>query len=103
MAKAVLVMDMPESCSKCKFLYEFQGIKKCQLMNVLNNGASRLSQNTFTVKRHEKCPFWELPEKKEELSVEKYEFGGLGKAFTSGWNACLDEILKEDELRKELL
>lgn len=56
MPKAVLVMDMPESCSMCKFLYEFQGIKKCQLMNVLNNGASRLSQNTFTVKRHEKCP-----------------------------------------------
>ena len=94
MAKAVLVMDMPEACSMCKFLYEFQGIKKCQLMNVLNNGASRLSQNTFTVKRHEKCPLRELPEKKEELSVEEYEFGGLGKAFTSGWNACLDEILK---------
>lgn len=37
MAKAVLVMDMPESCSKCKFMYEFQGIKKCQLMNALNN------------------------------------------------------------------
>lgn len=29
MAKAVLIMDMPESCSKCKFMYEFQGIKKC--------------------------------------------------------------------------
>lgn len=28
MPKAVLVMDMPESCSECKFLYEFQGIKK---------------------------------------------------------------------------
>lgn len=28
MPKAVLVMDLPESCSKCKFLYEFQGIKK---------------------------------------------------------------------------
>lgn len=53
MAKAILIMDMPESCSMCKFLYEFQGIKKCQLMNVLNNGASRLSQNTFTEKRHE--------------------------------------------------
>jgi hypothetical protein len=39
MPKAVLVMNMPESCSMCKFLYEFQGIKKCQLMNVLNNGA----------------------------------------------------------------
>lgn len=56
MAKAVLIMDMPESCSECKFLYEFQGIKKCQLMNVLNNGASRLSQNTFTEKRHKKVP-----------------------------------------------
>lgn len=44
MDKAILVMDMPESCSKCKFLYEFQGTKKCQLMNVLNGGASRLSQ-----------------------------------------------------------
>lgn len=49
MAKAVLVIDdMPKSCSMCKFLYEFQGVKKCQLMNVLNNGASRLSQNTFS-------------------------------------------------------
>lgn len=99
MAKAVLVMDMPESCSICKFLYEFQGIKKCQLMNVLNNGASRLSQNTFTEKRHEKCPLWELPKRKEELPVEKYEFGGLGKAFVSGWNTCLDKILKEERKR----
>lgn len=40
------------------------------------------------------CPLRKLPEKKEELSVEEYEFGRLGKAFTSGWNACLDEILK---------
>ena len=94
MPKAILVMDMPESCSKCKFMYEFQGIKKCQLMNVLNNGASRLSQNSFMKKRCEKCPLRELPEREEELPVEKYEFGGLGKAFTSGWNACLDKILK---------
>ena len=70
MPKAVLVMDMPESCSKCKFMYEFQGIKKCQLMNVLNNGASRLSQNTFTEKRHEKCPLREQPEREEKLPVE---------------------------------
>jgi hypothetical protein len=41
------------------------------------------------------CPLRELPERKEELPVEKYEFGGIGKAFVSGWNACLDEILKE--------
>ena len=88
MAKAVLVMDMPESCSKCKFMYEFQGIKKCQLMNVLNGGASRVSQNTFTVKRHEKCPLRILPERKET----NHYMNNKEKGIVEGWNACLDKI-----------
>lgn len=95
MAKAVLVMDMPESCSECKFMYEFQGIKKCQLMNVLNNGASKLSQSTFTQKRHDLCPLRELPEKIPE-SKSEYE-----KVTTSvkriGWNECLDAILEKNK------
>ena len=66
MDKAILVMDMPESCSKCKFLYEFQGIKKCQLMNVLNNGASRLSQrNGMICVRSGNC------RRKEKLIITK--------------------------------
>lgn len=90
MPKAILIMDMPESCSKCKFLYEFQGIKKCQLMNVLNNGASKLSQSTFTQKRHDLCPLRELPEKEHnDNGYDEYSDG-----YDAGWNACLDEILK---------
>ena len=92
MAKAVLVMDMPESCSKCKFLYEFQGVKKCQLMNVLNNGASRMSQNTFTVKRHGKCPLCELPEKME-VCGKCPQPGKPASSYRFGWNACLKAIL----------
>lgn len=93
MAKAILVMDMPESCSKCKFLYEFQGIKKCQLMNVLYGGASKLSQNTFTAKRHKKCPLRELPEKMKVCG--KYpQPDGITPSYKVGWNACLDKILK---------
>lgn len=92
MPKAVLIMDMPESCSKCKFMYEFQGIKKCQLMNVLNNGASKLSQNTFTQKRHDWCPLRELPEKMKVCG--KYpQPGEPVPSYRCGWNACLDEIL----------
>lgn len=92
MPKAILAIDMPESCSKCKFMYEFQGIKKCQLMNVLNNGASKLSQSTFTEKRHYWCPLRELPEKIPEL---KSGYEDLGTSIRRvGWNACLDEILK---------
>lgn len=96
MSKAVLVMDIPESCSRCKFMYEFQGIKKCQLMNVLNNGASKLSQSTLTEKRHDWCPLRELPEKIPEL---KSGYEDLSTSIRRvGWNACLDEILGE---RKE--
>ena len=90
MAKAVLVMDMPESCFGCNFLYcnVDAGIDSCQAMEV-----SRIVDSE-TYKRPDWCPIRELPERKEELPVEKYEFGGIGKAFVSGWNACLDEILK---------
>ena len=90
MVKAVLIMDMPESCSKCKFMYEFLGIKKCQLMNVLNNGASKLSQSTFTEKRHDWCPLRELPEKMPDL---EHGYENVEKSITrTGWNACLDAL-----------
>lgn len=95
MAKAVLVMDMPESCSECKFMYEFQGIKKCQLMNVLNNGASKLSQSTFTQKRHDLCPLRALPEKKETVHLQEcYDNSYWSDEMRAGWNNCLDTILE---------
>lgn len=93
MSKAILIMDMPENCSKCQFLYEFNRIKKCQLMNVLYNGASKVLQSRFAIERHPKCPLKPLPEKKK-----------LGK-FASvredmkviGWNACIDAIEGSDK------
>ena len=95
MAKAILVMDMPESCSMCKFQYEFQGVKKCQLMNVLNGGESRLSQNTYTLKRHEKCPLRELPERETGMP----DADDLGAEYVmgtrDGWNAYLEKITGE--------
>lgn len=88
MSKAILVMDMPESCSKCKFIYEFQGTKKCHLMNVFNGGFSRISQNNFTVKRHEECPLVQMPDK-----AYHPEFWDNGR-YDKGWNDCIDEIMK---------
>lgn len=93
MPKAVLVMNMPESCFGCNFMYcdEESDTETCQAMETARD-------IDLIEDRPDWCPLRELPERKEELPVEKYEFGGLGKAFTSGWNACLDKILKE---RKE--
>lgn len=88
MAKAIFVMDMPERCNDCYALHMSQ------------NGLFCRAAKEHLQPKAEKpdwCPLRELPEEKEELPVEKYEFGGLGKAFTSGWNACLDEILERKE------
>lgn len=91
MRKAILVIDMPVSCSKCKFLYEFQGIKKCQLMNVLRGGASTLSQDNFTVRRHDKCPLDPMPEKKEVCG--RYpQADGITPSYKVGWNDAIDAI-----------
>ena len=85
MAKAVLVMDMPESRDMCDFV---DGEK------TLYCGVSGVGEEVtdYISCRPDWCPLQKLPDRKEELPTEKYLFGGLGKAFVSGWNACLDAI-----------
>ena len=82
-------MDMPERCSKCMFLYEFGGIKNCNLMNVMYGGSSRLSQNNFTKCRHDKCPLRPAPEKQKHSSIDNT----FQRGTKSGYNACVNDIL----------
>lgn len=96
MAKAVLVMDMPESCFGCNFLYcnVDAGIDSCQAMEV-----SRIVDSE-TYERPDWCPLRELPEKKEEFELRECK-GSVKGAWkvplieNKGFNVCLDEILKE--------
>ena len=85
MAKAVLVIDMPGSCDMCDFV---DGEK------TLYCGVSGVGEEVtvYISCRPDWCPLQKLPDRKEELPTEKYLFGGLGKAFVSGCNACLDAI-----------
>ena len=88
MSKAVLVMDMPESCFGCNFLYcnADAGIDSCQAMKV-----SRIVDSE-TYERPDWCPLRELPEKIPKL---KSGYEDLSTSIRRvGWNACLDEILK---------
>ena len=88
MPKAVLVMDMPESCFGCNFLYcnADAGIDSCQAMEV-----PRIVDSE-TYERPDWCPLRELPEKIPEL---KSGYEDLSTSIRRvGWNACLDEILK---------
>lgn len=74
MSKAVIITDMPESCSKCKFMYEFYGAKKCQLLNVLKNGGKAIiCVDKLNVARKECCPLVSKKEYDKEIRDKAIE------------------------------
>lgn len=79
MSKAVLVMDMPESCYKCKLhCVTPYGEYLC----------CAVRKNIPCAEIPDWCPLRELPERKET----NYYMNNKGKGIVEGWNACLDEI-----------
>lgn len=96
MAKAVLIMDMPEQvCQKCTLCYETENDDEylcCATGKLLPDG-----------EKPDWCPLRELPKKKEEFELLECE-GSMEKVWefpslkNKGFNACLDEILKEKKV-----
>ena len=85
MAKAVLIMDMPEDCTMCKFWNSKDD--ECYA-----TGVEELSLNSEEAKP-DWCPLRELPEKMKVCG--KYpQPDRIAPSYKVGWNACLDEILK---------
>ena len=88
MAKAILVMDMPEQiCQKCKLCYETENGDEymcCAVGKLVPDG-----------EKPDWCPLRELPKKANHPA-----YCDNGR-FDKGWNACIDEILKANGMRKE--
>lgn len=84
MAKAVLVMDMPETCFGCNFLYcdGDTNLDSCQA----REKARPVDSETY--KKPDWCPLRELPERKKLTYTDL-----CTDCEASGWNDCLDEIL----------
>lgn len=83
-----MVMDNPESCFECNFLYcdGDTNLDSCQAREEAR------SVDSETYKKPDWCPLRELPEKIQEL---KSGYEDLSTSIRRvGWNACLDEILK---------
>lgn len=100
MAKAVLVMDMPESCDMCDFADDTQPPRYGeQTLYCIAPGIGD-DVTDYIACRPDWCPLRELPEKMEVCG--KYPQPGKPvPSYRFGWNACLDEILKTDGMRKE--
>lgn len=96
MAKAVLVMDMPECCADCYCGYFERDTKELNLV------CGATGEDANNVGKPDWCPLQELPEKREiNHNKNHYISNFWTDAKSVGWNACLDEILKDDGMRKE--
>lgn len=92
MAKAVLIMDMPEDCKQCVFC---RGLNACKLKKYLVRDkictVYTVDKQIMEGGKPDWCPLRELPEKIPEL---KSGYEEISKSIhRDGWNACLDEIL----------
>ena len=86
MAKAVLVMDMPEQvCQKCTLCYETENDDEylcCATGKLVPDGA-----------KPDWCPLRELPEKIPEL---KSGYEEISKSIhRDGWNACFGKVTND--------
>lgn len=82
MSKAILVMDMPNSCAKCKFVeHEDEGWLTCSLCDY---------RMAYVFERADYCPLRELPQKPDYPPINE-------QSYVAGWNACIDEIMKGSE------
>ena len=93
MAKAVLVMDMPESCDMCDFVDDMQPPRYGERTLYCSAPGIGKDVTDYVACRPDWCPLRELPEKKKLTYTDL-----CTDCEVSGWNDCLDEIIKE---RKE--
>lgn len=84
MAKAVLIMDMPECCADCQLADDDPSGLYCVPADKYYDGEES------TEDRASFCPLRELPEKKERRIGEHGE-----RMFRAGFNACLNEIMRQ--------
>jgi len=94
MAKAVLVMDMPERCDKCRLLLKIpqkDGLALCLARPT--NGQEEYNPKREKSWRPDWCPLLELPKHRNTtgpMSAERL-------LLNAGYNDCLDEFLKRKE------
>ena len=93
-------MDMPQSCDMCDFADDTQPPRYGERTLYCNAPGIGDDVTDYIACRPDWCPLRELPEKMEVCG--KYPQPGKPvPSYRFGWNACLDEILKTDGMRKE--
>ena len=87
MSKAILVIDMPSSCSKCSIC---QGIDMCgeYICSIKDEFDGEQGYYDGEYDRPNYCPLREVPQKKDTTYHPC-----RNPYVTEGYNACIDELL----------
>lgn len=85
MSKAILVMDMPKSCSECPLFCGYYADMHCKGLN--NGSIDYPYPKDF---RQEWCPLKKVPSKKHHSMYGHVRVETLEDKI---WNKCVDEIL----------
>lgn len=112
MSKSILVIDTPEKCLDCPLGNSEESDGEEVWCNILNcatyqKGIYEEDEELHNSKKPDCCPLKEVPQHKDyngavEESIKKHKFNAedsqeyvylAGKV--SGWNMCINEILKE--------
>lgn len=80
MSKSILVINTPESCSKCPLFFGAYTDMVCKANN------RTINYPYPDNKIQEWCPLHDMPKKYETVSM----------SFERGYNACIEEILGEN-------
>lgn len=90
MSKSLFVFDTPESCDKCHL---FTGVYTDMTCNANGITIDYPYPKDF---KQDWCPLKEVPQKKDIRNANTMT--DLG--WIEGWNACIDEVLKNCEEKK---
>ena len=95
MSKAILVMDMPDSCLDCRFCREIdEGIEACcEIMDEPDNSSLCRMIEDYCQCRPNWCPLKEMPKKSYTGKSDYCQRGD----WEDGWNACIDEAIRRIE------
>ena len=84
--KAILVIDMPESCAECDLMWkdEYSVFCPCKLPENISD----VYDHEISETKPDWCPLKPFPEKRNVWNeIDEADW------YDAGYNACLDEIL----------
>ena len=89
MNKAILVIDMPNSCNECKIRFDDEYSNWCPYDNLESNGVWKYVDSGT---KPDWCPLKPIPEKYDVLAAIENN-PNYDPSYDIGRNDCIDEIL----------